>query len=594
MGLFSGSFGTGLASGLATSVDKSMTDAMDKRDKDMSRARSFWETRQAQKQDIAEDETKRAKKSYDRLVTEFGGSTVKALAAYKAIGGSADTVETYLARLDDNRMADRTYNINDMFKFDNIKLEDYADFTREQAYEDIKTSVSAPDITYKEAPSILTTLGFGRDEKAVSKNLTEQVESLLPSSERVDSGIMAADTPVNIFRGMQDDTVEKTFQAGFLRMESELAKLTVGTPEYVKKTAEYESLRSAAKAYTADISRSSGDSSTVNNIDTGYKNQVARLVTGMNYKVLADGTATGTIAGKREEGTEVLAFYNNAIDQIDDYTIRNIIYDETGAMRGGIGGVQDTWARNQGPEFMAKVDRIGAELAEENNTGALPGDPPLPELKKIDPMFLNKDKTKIHERFLDPEASIASIQEGKALSPQGKIKLAESYKLYAVANLQGEELTKYLESIDRLLPQRTADEFATSIAAENKKAKAALAAENKKAEEELAAKEREEMLNSLSPKDRAKFLKEEASGQSAEKQLDKNKNSVYSREALAQSTKNREELDKILDGDEPVSQSLEKRYRDIATFAGGRPKGNPFIVQELLADKDMPIPPKNS
>ena len=32
MGLFSGSFGTGLVTGLATSVDKSLRNAMDKRD----------------------------------------------------------------------------------------------------------------------------------------------------------------------------------------------------------------------------------------------------------------------------------------------------------------------------------------------------------------------------------------------------------------------------------------------------------------------------------------------------------------------------------------------------------------------------------
>lgn len=305
MGLFSGSFGTGLASGLATSVDKSMTDAMDKRDKDMTRTRSFWETRQAQKQDIAEEETKRAKKSYDRLVTEFGGSTVKALAAYKAIGGSADTVETYLARLDDSRVADRDYNINDMFKFDNIKLEDYADFTREQAYEDIKTSVSAPDITYKEAPSILTTLGFGRDEKAVSKNIAEQVESLLPSSERVDSGIMAADTPVNIYRGMQDKPIEKTFQAQIVRLNDELAELDVGTDEYTNKLAEYNSVINAATEYTIATSNPPRDSATVSNLLNGYTTQIASVESNMGYGQRGE-TYTATIAGEMVIGTKAL------------------------------------------------------------------------------------------------------------------------------------------------------------------------------------------------------------------------------------------------------------------------------------------------
>ena len=63
---------------------------------------------------------------------------------------------------------------------------------------------------------------------------------------------------------------------------------------------------------------------------------------------------------------------------------------------------------------------------------------------------------------------------------------------------------------------------------------------------------------------------------------------------MKQSNANNKEIKKILDSKDPVSQAIEKRYRAIAKFAGGRPPGNPFIVQELLADVDMPIPSKNS
>ena len=590
MGLFSGSFGTGLASGLATSVDKSMTDAMDKRDKDMTRARSFWETRQAQKQDIAEDETKRAKKSYDRLVKEFGGSTVKALAAYKAIGGSADTVETYLARLDDSRVDDMTYNINDMFKFDNIKLEDYADFTREQAYEDIKTSVSAPDITYKEAPSILTTLGFGRDEKAVSKNIAGQVESLLPSSERVDSGIMAADTPVNIFRGMKDKPIEKTFQAQIVRLNDELAELDVGTDEYTNKLAEYNSVINAATEYTIAMSNPPRDSATVSNLLNGYTTQIEAVESTMGYDTRG-GTYMATIAGEAVMGTKALEARNTRVETVTRGYIRENILDKTTAnIIGGNGSVQDTMSKQQGEYFLnilaEEQEIMRGELAEGDKKKKIPGSLTKEELEKIDPMFLNEDATRIHARFLDPEASIASIQKGekgKDMSSQDKIELAAAYKSYAVANLQGEELTKYLESIDRLLPQMTEDEFATSIATKNEEAKA-----------ELAAKKRQEMLDGMSPKDREKFLKEEASGQSAEKRLEENNKAANSRKGMKQSNANNKEIKKILDSKDPVSQAIEKRYRAIAKFAGGRPPGNPFIVQELLADVDMPIPSKNS
>tara|TARA_R110000823_G_scaffold233894_1_gene360200 strand:- start:3806 stop:5311 length:1506 start_codon:yes stop_codon:yes gene_type:complete len=377
MGLFSGSFGTGLASGLATSVDKSMTDAMDKRDKDMTRARSFWETRQAQKQDIAEEETKRAKKSYDRLVKEFGGSTVKALAAYKAIGGSADTVETYIARLDDSRVADRNYNINDMFKFDNIKLEDYADFTREQAYEDIKTSVSAPDITYKEAPSILTTLGFGRDEKAVSKNIAGQVESLLPSSERVDSGIMAADTPVNIYRGMQDTPIEKTFQAQIVRINSELSGLEVGTDEHTNKLAEYNSVIKKATEYTIAMSNPPRDSATVSNLLNGYTTQIASVESNMGYGQRGE-TYTATIAGEMVIGTKALEERNKRVEATTRSYIRtNILDEKTANIIGGVGGVQDTMSKQQGDYFLnllkEEQEIMRGELAEGDNT-VIPSD----------------------------------------------------------------------------------------------------------------------------------------------------------------------------------------------------------------------------
>ena len=45
MGLFSGSFGTGLITGLASSVDRSMRDAITRRNSEMSEARKYVATR---------------------------------------------------------------------------------------------------------------------------------------------------------------------------------------------------------------------------------------------------------------------------------------------------------------------------------------------------------------------------------------------------------------------------------------------------------------------------------------------------------------------------------------------------------------------
>ena len=50
MGFFGGSFGTGLATGLATSIDTSLRDAMEKRDEEMTRVKSFrWNAKHRNK-----------------------------------------------------------------------------------------------------------------------------------------------------------------------------------------------------------------------------------------------------------------------------------------------------------------------------------------------------------------------------------------------------------------------------------------------------------------------------------------------------------------------------------------------------------------
>ena len=79
MGLFSGSFSKGLVTGLATSVDKSLRNAMDKRDEEMSAARRFWQTRQVQKLDLKEEHDRRATKALDRLIREANGDVALGL-----------------------------------------------------------------------------------------------------------------------------------------------------------------------------------------------------------------------------------------------------------------------------------------------------------------------------------------------------------------------------------------------------------------------------------------------------------------------------------------------------------------------------------
>ena len=60
------SFFTGFATGLASSLDKGLQTAMDKRSKQISKAEDFIMQRQADKQDLAD---KRDKMAFDHLDT---------------------------------------------------------------------------------------------------------------------------------------------------------------------------------------------------------------------------------------------------------------------------------------------------------------------------------------------------------------------------------------------------------------------------------------------------------------------------------------------------------------------------------------------
>lgn len=190
MGLFSGSFGTGLITGLATSVDKSLTDAMDKRDEELSSARKFWQTRQAQKMDLAEARDARVKKSLNRMIDEFDGNVAQGLAAYKAAGGDPDQVESFIANLDETRNAGLTYNIKDKLKLDGVDLSQFGDLTREQAFASERTELKGVDVQMEDT-GLLSKIGLGM--KDMGKGISEDVNELVaPREQEAIEGITGA------------------------------------------------------------------------------------------------------------------------------------------------------------------------------------------------------------------------------------------------------------------------------------------------------------------------------------------------------------------------------------------------------------------
>ena len=181
MGLFSGSFGSGLVTGLATSVDKSLQDAMAKRDEEISSARKFWMTRQAQKMDLADEHDAKAEELLSRMIDEMNGDVAKGLAAYKAAGGNINSVQAFFDSVDNTRTAGIDYNINEKLTLDGINLEDFADLTKEQAFGAIRQEVKPIDIQMEDT-GLMSKIGLGM--KDLGKGVSDDINTLIPSRER--------------------------------------------------------------------------------------------------------------------------------------------------------------------------------------------------------------------------------------------------------------------------------------------------------------------------------------------------------------------------------------------------------------------------
>ena len=110
------SFWTGFGTGLAKSVDQGLQKAMSKRDDELSRAKTFWQTRQAQKLDQKEAYDSRAEKALRRMIQEAGDDASLGLAAFNAAGGDPDSVEAFIKRIDNTRANKGTYNLLDSLK----------------------------------------------------------------------------------------------------------------------------------------------------------------------------------------------------------------------------------------------------------------------------------------------------------------------------------------------------------------------------------------------------------------------------------------------------------------------------------------------
>ena len=345
MGLFSGSFGTGLITGLASSIDKSLQTAMDKRDKEMSRARSFWETRQAQKMDLADAHDRRAKKALDRLIDEFDGDVASGLAAYKAIGGSVDSVEGYITELDETRKAGISYDIKQKFKFDNIDMNEFKELSREDALGSVRMEVPTLDIKMSDT-SGLSKIGLGL--KDVGKGISEKVNEMIPprTYQAVEGLEVATFDPSGLKTGVEFDMKKQQFEASMkansLDIKNqikynimEINKLGDGPEDEanrIKLTKENEALFAVYDRFAAIDNRNKGGL-TVSGMSSLYTSRMDQLREDNQYGTVGN-VASITVDGKTLTGTEATNKWNEIKLEEQSQYVEGVLLDDQGNYRG--------------------------------------------------------------------------------------------------------------------------------------------------------------------------------------------------------------------------------------------------------------------
>jgi len=345
MGLFSGSFGTGLVTGLASSIDKSLQTAMDKRDKEMSRARSFWETRQAQKMDLADAHDRRAKKALDRLIDEFDGDVASGLAAYKAIGGSVDSVEGYITELDETRKAGISYDIKQKFKFDNIDMNEFKELSREDALGSVRMEVPTLDIKMSDT-SGLSKIGLGL--KDVGKGISEKVNEMIPprTYQAVEGLEVATFDPSGLKTGVEFDMKKQQFEASMKAnsldiknqikyniMEiNKLGDAPEDEANRIKLTKENEALFAVYDRFAAIDNRNKGGL-TVSGMSSLYTSRMDQLREDNQYGTVGN-VASITVDGKTLTGTEATNKWNEIKLEEQSQYVEGVLLDDQGNYRG--------------------------------------------------------------------------------------------------------------------------------------------------------------------------------------------------------------------------------------------------------------------
>ena len=334
------SFWTGFGTGLAKSVDQGLQKAMSKRDDELSRAKTFWQTRQAQKLDQKEAYDARAEKALRRLIRETGSSTL-GLAAFNAAGGDADGAEDFLKQVDATRNAGETYNIRE-----NLNLpKDYKagdDIEESAALKSVRMQMKGIDATNVKIDDPLSKFGLGLKGGA-AQGVADEVNSLIepeivetlnniPNVTIDRSGFVSAidrkreiensipgldkQMGINTSKIVNLDKTSPTYEADLEALEDEQAKIILAKT-MAAKADEAGSATSGTKL--TEYLRMS------NTIRTDVDDE-------LGYTAGSGGTAPSITSGPQGElsGDAAVAYRNKILAQKNEEFVRNNLVDENG------------------------------------------------------------------------------------------------------------------------------------------------------------------------------------------------------------------------------------------------------------------------
>jgi hypothetical protein len=398
----------------------------------LSRAKTFWQTRQAQKLDQKEAYDARAEKALRRLIRETGSSTL-GLAAFNAAGGDADGAEDFLKNVDATRNAGETYNIRE-----NLNLpKDYKagdDIEESAALKSVRMQMKGIDATNVKIDDPLSKFGLGLKGGA-AQGVADEVNSLIepeivetlnniPNVTIDRSGFVSAkdrqreiensipgldkQLGINTSKIVDLDKTSPTYEADLEALEDETAKIILAKT-MAAKADEAGSATSGTKL-TEYLSMSK-------TIRTDVDDE-------LGYTAGSGGTAPSITSGPQGElsGDAAVAYRNQILAKRNEAFVRNNLVDENGEPVSA-----DAKAAVMGKgAFRAIANRIKAEALARKDDGEGDGTGTAADATKVEIPF-DKQKIAVQANPMGALTKFMKVNGAKA-TPDAMLNLLRKYE----------------------------------------------------------------------------------------------------------------------------------------------------------------------